>query len=151
LAMMTLEILRMAIGIATWGMGRAAYLAYWAVVLIGLVIGGIAAGMALVRALALENPNLVGAGFLQHVLELLVRFNASHFGYVALLFRPFIDLALADSLTIANASLAFAEFAMVMGLAVAVTGLYTATSQRMAHREKRAYAANRAVCEERPS
>jgi hypothetical protein len=47
--MMTLEILRMAIDIGTWGMGRAAFLAYRAAVLTALVAGGVAVGAVLVR------------------------------------------------------------------------------------------------------
>ena len=49
LAMMTLEMLRMAIDIATWGMGRAAFLAYRAAVVAGLVAGGFAVGAVIVR------------------------------------------------------------------------------------------------------
>jgi|SRR5579872_4513466 len=52
LAMMVLEVLRMAIEIATWGMGRPAYLVYRAVVVAGLTAAGFAAGTMLVREAA---------------------------------------------------------------------------------------------------
>ena len=49
LAMMMLEMLRMAVDIATWGMSRAAFLAYRVVVVAGLVAGGFAVGTVIVR------------------------------------------------------------------------------------------------------
>ena len=54
LVMMTLEILRMAIDIATWGMSRSAFLAYRVAVLAGLVAGGAAVG-AIDRARSLRS------------------------------------------------------------------------------------------------
>ena len=44
LVMLMLEMLRMAIEIATWGMGRASYLAYRVAVVAGLMAGGFAVG-----------------------------------------------------------------------------------------------------------
>jgi len=139
LAMMTLEILRMAIDIGTWGMSRAAFLAYRAAVLTALVAGGVVVGAVLVQEISLVDQRNAGDGFLQHLLEILVRLNASSFGYVALPFQPFIDLILADTLTVTNAALTAATLATVTMLAAAVIGLYAATLRRMANRERRAY------------
>src|SRR5213079_334494 len=54
-------------------------------------------------------------------------------------FRPFIDLIQADALTATSVGLAAATSATVTVLAGAVIGLYAATSQRMANRERRNY------------
>ena len=97
--MMTLEMLRMAIEIATWGMSRAAFLAYRAAVVAGLVAAGFAVGAVIVREDAFGGRINVGEGLLQRLLDILVQLNASVFGYAALPFRPFIDLILADSIT----------------------------------------------------
>jgi hypothetical protein len=145
LAMMTLEMLRMAIEIATWGMGKSAFLAYRAVVLAGLVAGGFAVGAVIVREDAFGGRLNVGEGLLHRFLNILVRLNDSVFGYAALPFRPFIDLTLADSLTAAKVGLAAATLAAVTGLAAAVVGLYAATSRRVAERERRNYRPNGAV------
>jgi hypothetical protein len=139
LAMMTLEILRLAIDIGTWGMGRAAFLAYRAAVLTALVAGGVAVGAVLVQEISLVDQRNAGDGFLQRLLEILVRLHASNFGYVAMPFQPVIDLILADTLTVTNAGLTAATLATVMMLATAVIGLYAATLRRMANRERRAY------------
>ena len=143
LAMMMLEMLRMAIDIATWGMGRSAFLAYRAVVVAGLVAGGFAVGAVIVREDAFGGRINVGEGLLQRLLDILVQLNDSVFGYAALPFRPFIDLILADSMTAANVGLAAAALATVMGLAAAVIGLYAATARRVAERERRNYRTKR--------
>jgi hypothetical protein len=142
LVMMTLELLRMAIEIATWGMSRAAFLAYRAAVLAGLVSGGVAVVAVIVREGALLGPGNVGEGFLQRLLDVLVRLNASGLSYVALPFQPFIELILADALTATTAGLAVALLAAVTGFAGAVIGLYAVTSRRVANREKRDYRTN---------
>jgi hypothetical protein len=54
-------------------------------------------------------------------------------------FLPFIDLILADSLTVTNAGLTAVTLATVTMLAAAVIGLYAATVRCMANRERRAY------------
>ena len=139
LAMMTLEMLRMAIEIATWGMGRPAFLAYRAAVVAGLVAGGFAVGAVIVREDAFGGRLNVGEGLLQRLLDILVQLNDSACGYAALPFRPFIDLILADNMTAAKAGLAATELAAVTVLAAAVIGLYAATSRRVVLREKRDY------------
>jgi hypothetical protein len=98
LAMLALELLRMAIEIGTWGMGRSAFLAYRAAVVVGLMAGGFAVGAVIVREDALGGRLNAGEGLLRRFLDLLVQLNESVFGYAALPFRPFIDLILADSL-----------------------------------------------------
>ena len=112
LAMMTLEMLRMAIDIATWGMGRAAFLVYRAVVVAGLVAAGLIAVGAVISARAgfrwsdqrwRGSPQIASWKSWSNS-------NASAFGYVALPFQPFIDLILADRITAANAGLAAAAF-----------------------------------------
>ena len=79
--MLALEMLRMAVDIATWGMGRAAFLVYRVVVVAGLVAGGFAAGAVLVREHAFARINL-GEGVLERLLDVLVQLNTSVFGYV---------------------------------------------------------------------
>ena len=143
-ALLALEMLRMAVGIVTWGMGRLAFLAYRAMVVAGLVAGGIAVGAVIVRENAFARIN-VGEGILERLLDILVKLNASVFGYVALPFQPFIDLILAGSITAANVRLAAAALAIVAGIAVAVIGLYGATARQVAGRERRNYQPNCAV------
>ena len=142
LAMMTLEMLRMAIEIATWSMGRRAFLSYRAAVVTALVAGGFAVGTVIVRDDAFGGPIDGGEGFLQNLLSVLIRLNASDLGYVALPFRPFIDLVLADALTATKVWLAAAVLAIVTGQAVGVIGFYTAIAGRVASRERRNFRPN---------
>jgi hypothetical protein len=139
LAMMLLEMLRMAIAIATWGMGNSALLAYRTAVVAGLVAGGFAIGAVIVREGAFSGQINVGDGLLQRLLVMLVQWNDSGFGYAALPFQPFLDLILADSITPANAGLTAAALVTEWGLAAAVIGWYATTSRRVAEREKRNY------------
>jgi len=147
LATMTLETLRLAIDIATWSMFRSAYLAYRAVVLAGLVAAGAAVGVMIVHQGAWSGQIDGGKGILQRLLDILVRLNASPFGYVALPFQPFIDLVQADALTAPKMALAAASLIVVTGLAAAVIGLYVAASRRLANRERFNYGANGAAGE----
>jgi hypothetical protein len=151
LAMLTLEILRMAIAIATWGMGRSTYLAYRAAVLAGLVVGGFAVVAVIVRESAFAGPINEGEGLRQRLLDILVQLNASGFGYVAVPFRPFIDLIQADAATASKAGLAAAVFATVMGMAAAVIGLYAATLRRVANLERRNYRIGTAARDANPT
>jgi hypothetical protein len=139
LAMMMLEMLRMAIDIATWGMGRAAFLAYRVAVVAGLVAAGFAVGSVIVRDDAFSGQINVGDGLLQRLLDLLVHLNDSALGYAALPFQPFIDLILADGMTPAKAGLTLAASGIVLVLAGAVIGLYAIISRRVSQREKRDY------------
>ena len=145
LAMMMLEMVRMTIDIVTWGMGRAAFLAYRVAVVAGLVVAGFALGAVIVREDAFGGRINLGEGLLQRLLEILVRLNDSAFGYAALPFQPFIDLILADAMTATKAGLAAAALGTVLGLAAAVIGLYAATSRRIARREKSTYFTKRAA------
>ncbi len=82
--MMTLEMLRMAIEIATWGMSRAAFLAYRTVVVAGLVAGGLAVGAGIVaRGRVGGSPQRRRGNVFQPLLDILVQLNASVFGYAA--------------------------------------------------------------------
>jgi hypothetical protein len=138
LAMLALEMLRMAVDVATWGMSRVAFLTYRVVVVAGLVVGGFAVGTVAVRehAFARINP---GEGVLERLLDVLVQLNASVFGGLATPWKPLIDLILAESVTTANLRLAAAALAVVAAFAVAVIGLYAATARRVSNRERRAY------------
>ena len=145
LAMMTLEILRMAIEIATWGMSRSAFLAYRTVVVAGLVATGFTVGAFIMRGGALASGINLHEGFRQRFLDILIQLNASALGYAALPFRPLIDLILAESLTVTQLASAAAASISVTGLAMAVVGLYSVTTRRVADREQREYGARRAV------
>jgi hypothetical protein len=137
----------MAIEIVTWGMGRAAFLAYRVVVMAGLVAGGFAVGAVIVREDAFGGRVNFGEGLRQRLFDILVQLNDSVFQYIALPFQPFNDLILAEYVTASKAGLAAAVLGTVIGLAAAVIGLYAATSRRVAIREKRIYATNCAVGE----
>jgi hypothetical protein len=139
LAMLLLEVLRMAIDVVTWGINRRAFLAYRAATVAGLVVGGFAVGTVIVHENALAGRIHLSGELLQRLLEILVRLNDSAIGYAALPFQPFVDLILADGLTAANAWLAAGASAIVAGMAAAVIGLYSLTSRRMALREQRDY------------
>jgi hypothetical protein len=145
LAMMTLEMLRMAIDVATWGMGRSTFLAYRAAVVAGLMATGFAVGAVIVREDAFGGRIDIGEGLLQRLLQILVQLNDSVFGYAALPFQPFIDLILTDGMTPSKVALAAVELAVVAGLAAAVIGLYSVTSRRVAQREKHNYRTSGAV------
>lgn len=145
LAMMVLEMLRMAIDIATWGMGGSAFRAYRAAVVAGLVTAGFAVGAVIVREGALGGPIHAGEGLRQRLLETLVLLNHSVFCYAALPFQPFIDLILADRVTVANAGLAAAALGIVTALSAGVIGLYAAIARRVAQREKHSYRTNGAA------
>jgi hypothetical protein len=138
LAMLALEMLRMGVDIAAWGMGRATYLAYRVTVVAGLVAGGFAIGSAVMREHTFARINL-GDGLLERLLDILVQLNASVFVYVALPFRPFIDLILAESFTVATLQVAAVSAGAVMAMAVAVIGLYSFIAGRVAVRERRNY------------
>ncbi|MBW8885394.1 MAG: hypothetical protein JF612_11630, partial [Planctomycetia bacterium] len=137
LAMMALEMLRMAIDITAWGMGRLAYQTYRAAVMTVLVATGLAIVAVVMRSDALSGRINVGEGLRQRLLDVLVQLNASVFSYVALPFQPFIDLILADSLTAENVWMAAGALATVSGLACAVIGLYATTARCVVKRERR--------------
>jgi hypothetical protein len=141
LAMMTLEILRMAIEIAAWGMGRFAFLAYRTAVVAALVAAGFAVGAVILRGEALASGINVHDGFRQRFLDVVIELNASALGYASLPFQPLVDLILAESLTVAHLASAAAAAVVVSGLAVAVVGLYSITTQHVARREQREYGA----------
>jgi hypothetical protein len=144
LAMLMLELLRIAIEIATWGMGRAAFWVYRVAVVAGFVAGGFATGAVILREYAFDVHTGFDEGHRQRLLDVVVRLNDTVFQDIALPFQPFVDLILADNLTALNVGLAVALVGAVTGLASAVIGLYGVTSRRVALREKRIYATNRA-------
>jgi len=145
LAMMTLEMLRIAVDITTWGMSRWAFLAYRATVIAGLVAVGFAVGSVFVREDVFGGRINVGEGLLERVLHILVQLNYSVFGYAALPFGPFIDLILADRMTATQAGLMTVAIGIVTGLAAAVIGLHATSWRRIANREKSNYRAQLAI------
>jgi hypothetical protein len=147
LAMMTLELIRMAVEIATWSMSRFAFLAYRAAVVAGLVVGGFVAGAVIVRSGALAGRINVGEGLLQRFLDVLLQLNSSVLGYAALPFRPLVDLILADKITAANMGLAAAALTTVTALAAAVIGFYAVSCRHVANREKHNYRSDGATCD----
>jgi hypothetical protein len=139
LMMLLLEMLRIAIEIATWGMGRAVFLAYRAAVVGGLVAAGCAVVAVVVRENALAGRINFGEGLLERILTIMVTLNESAFGYAAAPLRPLVDLIMADAVTAGSVGLALAASAAITVLAVAVIALYSATSNAIARRERRAY------------
>ena len=141
LAMMTLEILRMAIEIATWGMSRREFLVYRAAVVAGLLLAGVSIGAAIVDGNPISGEMGPADGIRQRFVEVLVRLNDSALVYVGLPFWPLLDLILADALSWSQIGLAAAAGATVIAMAVGVVALYAATTRRMADREASDYAA----------
>jgi hypothetical protein len=139
LAMTMLELLRMAVDIATWGMSRAAYLAYRIVTVAGLVAGGFAVGSAVYREAIRGRQINVGDGLLDRFLEILLQSNSTAFAYFTLPFRPFVDLIVADAMTAPTFGLATVALGSVLLGAACVVALYTTTAERVANREQRAY------------
>ncbi|HEX2476334.1 MAG TPA: hypothetical protein VHK01_16400, partial [Lacipirellulaceae bacterium] len=139
LAMMTLEMLRMAVEIATWGMSRLAYFGYRVIVVAGLLAGAFAVISVIVREAAAGGQINFGEGVLERFLDVLLKSNASEIGYAALPFQPFIDLIVADSMSAARIGLAAAALGAVTMFAAGVIGLYGATLQQVVQRERRNY------------
>jgi hypothetical protein len=139
LAMMVLELLRMAVDIATWGMSRAAYLAYRIAVVSGLVAGGFAVGNLVYSEVIRGGQINVGEGLLDRFLDLLLQSNATAFTYAALPFRPFVDLIVADSVTPTMLALAAAALGCVLAFAAGAIVLYATIARRVADRERRTY------------
>ena len=139
LAMLLLEMLRMAIEIATWGMSRSAFIAYRATVVSGLIAAGFVIGAVIMGSNSLHQID-TGKGILQGIINIFVQLNGSAVGYATLPFRPFVDLIMADRFTLANFALAATALTVVMALAASVIGLFSLTLGRVAAREKRNYA-----------
>jgi hypothetical protein len=139
LAMMMLEMLRMAIDIATWGMSRAAYLAYRIGVVTALIAGGFAVGNVVYREATRVGQINIGEGLLDRFLDVLLQSNTSVFAYAALPFKPFIDLIVADTITAAKLGLATAALGSLLLFAAGVIALFTVTARRVADRERRSY------------
>jgi hypothetical protein len=138
-AMMMLELLRMAIDIATWGMSRAGFLLYRATVMAGLLTLGFVAGSIIVREGAFRGQIAVKGDVRQRILDTMIQLDNSSFGYTAFPFRPVVDLVLADGITGTNTAWAAAALLTVVGLAAAVIALYATMARRTAQREKQNY------------
>lgn len=138
LALIALELLRLGIDVVTWGMGRVAYLCYRVLVVGSLLVTGFAVGAFVWR----QRPFLridLGDGLLDRFLALLVQLEETVFGYVALPFRPLLDLIVVEKAGIAEWQLAAVSAATVVGLAAAVIGLYAVTARRVAQLEREKY------------
>jgi hypothetical protein len=139
LAMLLLELLRMAVDMITWGMSRRAYLTYRTIVVAALVAGGLAIGIHVAHSDALSGRIRLGDGLLDRFLEILTQLNATAIGYVAAPFGPVVDLIAAESLTSANMALAAATAATVVVLSLGIIALYSLTARRVVARERRTY------------
>jgi len=139
LAMMFLEVLRMTVEIATWGMSRTAFLIYRLMVVAGLLVAGFEIGRVIVRVDSFRGEINVGDGFLARLVDILVQLNASALGYVTAPFRPFVDLILAESLSVANLGLAALGLSIVAVLSGTVIGLHAATTRLVVRRARRLY------------
>jgi hypothetical protein len=139
LAMMLLELVRMAVEIAVWGMSRGAYLAYRAAVVVGLVAGGFAVGGVLMREGVHVGQLHVGEGLLPRMLDILLESNASVVGFAALPFQPLVALIVADRFTATMLATAAIASAAMMLFAAGVIGLHGATARRVVQRERRNY------------
>lgn len=139
LAMMLLEMLRLAIDIVAWGVSRSAYLGCRAAVVAALVVGGLAITATILNRGSFGEPLDENHGVRQHILDQLIQLSSSRLGYVELPFQPFIDLIVADSMTAGTALVGLVAVAMVLGLAFGVLALYSFMVRVVADREKRSY------------
>jgi hypothetical protein len=139
LAMLILEMLRMAIEIATWGMSRASFLAYRAAVLAGLLVAGFAIVKVIVHQAVARGPIVVGERILQPLLDILVQLKASLVGYATVPFRPLVDLILAERISTTSAMLAAAALATTAALGAGVIALHAGAVRLVARQERRNY------------
>ena len=139
LAMLYLELLRMAVDVVAWGLPRRVYLAYRTVVVAGLVAGGLAIGWTIARSDAFRGRIELGDGVLDRFLTILTSLDSTTIGYAALPFRPLVDLIAADSITAANLSLAAGASALLVLLAVGVVAIYGVVARWVVEREHRDY------------
>ena len=142
LAMVLLELLRMAIQIGAWSLSHRAYLFYRTVVVLGLVTLGLVLGTVVMRDVAMSGQIAAGGGIGQRLIGFFVRLQASEFGRLGLPFQPIVNLTLADALTPATGGLSIAAVAVTTGLAAGVVALYAAAIKKVADREKHSYAKN---------
>jgi hypothetical protein len=139
LAMMMLELLRMAVDITTWGMSRMTFLVYRIVVVAGLVAGGFTVGGVLVHNRLDGSQIKLGEGLLSRFLEILLQLNGSVIGYAAVPFQPVIELIVAERVTASMAGLAAVGVAAVTLFAAEIVGLYSMTVRLAAERERIVY------------
>lgn len=139
LAMLFLEVLRMTVEIATWGMSRTAFLTYRLLVVAGLLVAGFEIGRVIVQVDSFRGEVNVGDGLLARLVDILVQINASALGYATAPFQPFVDLILAKSWSTANLGLAACGLSIVAVLSAGVIGLHAATSRLVARRARRLY------------
>lgn len=149
LVMLLLEVLRMSIEIATWGMGRAAFLIYRTLVVSGLIVAGFEIGLAVVSLDTFRGEINVGDGLLARLVDILVDVNASGLGYATLPFQPFIDLILAERVSANNLGLVVLSSLIVLLLSLGVVGLHAVTTRAVARRERRTYRDECAVSDRR--
>ena len=129
----------MAIEIATWGMGRLAFLTYRAAVIAGLVASGLVITAMVVRKSAIGDPLDEAHGIRCSIMDHLIQLRASWLGYLELPFQPFVEVITADAITARSMAAVAVALAMVPGLAVGVIGLYAVMVRAVAEREQRSY------------
>jgi hypothetical protein len=139
LALYCLEVLRMAVQIVTWGMSGAAFLAYRAAVVAGLVAAGSAATWLVLRGMQASGRLDVGEGVLERFVQILVQLDASPLGYVRLPFQPFVELIVAPAFTAGTSILGLAAIAIVAGGCASVVWSFAAIGKLKAIRERDAY------------
>ena len=102
LAMLLLEMLRIGIEIAAWGMSRGVFLAYRAAVVAGLVAAGLVVLAVLGGHDSFADRIDLGQGLLARILQVMVQLDQSVLGHVATPFRPFVALVMANGITLRN-------------------------------------------------
>jgi hypothetical protein len=147
LALLLLEIVRVAAEIVTWGMSRRAFLAYRVAVVVALLAFGTLGTFSVLRDESFAQRINFGEGVLDRLVDMLVQLHASPAAYAAVVFRPFVELILARSLVAATAGWLAACAGLVAGLSVAVISGYATISRWKAIRERWDYrpAAERGV------
>ncbi|MEO2049107.1 MAG: hypothetical protein ABGX16_21315 [Pirellulales bacterium] len=142
LGMFFLELWRMGVEIAAWGMSNRSFIAFRIVVI--TVLGGfsVVVGVMLLHSPLLQGEIHVGQGVMNQLGQLLVEMSASAVGKVQILFSPFVSMICAKEMTpdsLLSSGLALAMVAFAGGL---VFRLFAIMPQRKAHREKVDYQRN---------
>lgn len=140
LGMYLLEVLRMAVELVAWGVARSTYLVYRTCVVAGLIALGVWSTWWFVREGPVAGRINIGEGVLDRFVEILVQLGSSPLGYATVPFRPFVELIVAETLTIGSAAWAVAAVAIVAALSAAVVRLYGTLERRRAAREHKDYA-----------
>jgi hypothetical protein len=142
LGMFFLELWRMGVEIAAWGMGQRSYIAFRIVVM--TVLGGLSlvVGATVMQSPLLQSEIRVGQGVMIHLGQLLVELGASAVGRVQIIFSPFVSMICAKEMALDSLFSSILSLAMVFLAGGLVFQLFAAMPQRMAHRERLVYFRN---------